>query len=502
MLTLRLSQLAWRVNLKYQFSTFNYRCFHWSIMPESKSYDAIIIGSGQGGNPLAATLAKEGRKTAVIEATHIGGCCVNEGCTPTKTMVSSGRVAYLTKRAGDYGVHPGSGDVQIDMTKVRQRKRDIVDSFRGGNENRLQSSGVDVLMGTASFLSKDKVKVSLNAGGEQICTSPLIFINVGERPVVPRLEGLDEVMSKTPDKVLDSTSVQELGEVPQSLLVLGGGYIGLEFGQLFSRLGSKVTVVQRANRLLPREDPEITECLRKILEEDGMTVLLSNDAVNIKNAADGGIELGVRSASGEKTLTGSHILLASGRRPNTDKLAVEKAGITTDKRGYIVTNETLLTNVDGIYAMGDVRGPPAFTHISYDDFRIIRDGSGLFAKQSAPEHRQSATIKDREGLVPYCLYTDPQLGHVGLHLHDIPESSRSDLQVASMPMSYVARALETDETRGMMKAVVNGKTGQILGFTCLGIEGGELMSVVQVCHAVIKRLYAEIMLIVIVGNNG
>jgi pyruvate/2-oxoglutarate dehydrogenase complex dihydrolipoamide dehydrogenase (E3) component len=460
-------------------------------MSANKNYDAIVIGSGQGGNPLAVTLAKEGRKTAVIEASHVAGCCVNEGCTPTKTMVSSGRAAYITRRAGDYGVHTGSGDLQIDMKKVRQRKRDIVDSFRGGNENRLKSAGVDVIMGTASFLSKNELKVALNAGGEKVYTSPLIFINVGERPVVPKIEGLEDVKSKTPERVLDSTSIQELGEVPQSLLVLGGGYIGLEFGQLFSRLGSKVTVVQRANRLLPREDPEVTESLRKILEEDGITILLSTDAVKIQTATDGGIELGVKSPSGEKSLAGTHILLASGREPNTDKLSLEKAGITTNKRGYIQTNEGLMTNVDGIYAMGDVRGPPAFTHISYDDFRIIRDGSGLVAKQSGPEHRQSATIKDRDGLIPYCLYTDPQLGHVGLHLHDIPESERHGIQVASMPMEFVARALETDETRGVMKAVVNGKTGQILGFSCLGIEGGELMSVVQVGHAVTKELMPE-----------
>jgi pyruvate/2-oxoglutarate dehydrogenase complex dihydrolipoamide dehydrogenase (E3) component len=454
--------------------------FSRCIMTSStKSYDAIVIGSGQGGNPLAITLTKEGRKTAVIEASHVGGCCVNEGCTPTKTMIASGRVAYLARRAGkDYGVNVGS-DVQIDMQKVRQRKRDIVTSFRGGGENRLKSAGVDVIMGSASFLSKDEVKVTLNEGGEQVCTAPLMFINVGERPVIPKIEGLEELMKDSPDRVLDSTSIQEVSEVPQSLIVLGGGYIGLEFGQLFSRLGAKVTVVQRANRLVPREDPEVTESLRKILVEDGMEVLLSTDAIKIKASTDGGIELGVRSADGEKSLSATKILLASGRRPNTDKLAVDKAGITTDKQGYVQTNDRLKTNVEGIYAMGDARGPPAFTHISYDDFRVLRDGSGLFQKQEGAGYRQSATIKDREGLIPYCLYTDPQLGHVGLHLHEIPQSERTDIQIASMPMEYVARALETDETRGMMKAVVNSKTGQILGFTCLGIEGGELMSVVQ-----------------------
>jgi pyruvate/2-oxoglutarate dehydrogenase complex dihydrolipoamide dehydrogenase (E3) component len=456
------------------------------------TYDAIVIGSGQGGNPLAMELQKQGRKTAVIEASHIGGkliaivltsqltrtgCCVNEGCTPTKTMISSGRVAYLARRAGkDYGVHTGSQDVQIDMTKVRQRKRDIVDSFRGGGEKRLQSSGVDVIMGTASFVSKTEISIALNEGREKSISSDLI--NVGERPSIPKLEGIQDVMNTAPDRVLNSTSIQELGEVPESLIVLGGGYIGLEFGHLFSRLGSKVTVVQRADRLVPREDPEVTKVLQKILQEDGMGILVSTQATKVQ-IKSGIIELTVSSTKGDSLLKATHLLLASGRTPNTDTLQVVKAGVELNKRGYIVTDEILKTNVEGIYAMGDVRGPPAFTHISYDDFRILRDGSGLFKPQSSPGSRQAITTKSRDGLIPYVLYTDPQLGHVGLHLHDIPEAERADFQVASMPMAYVARALETDETRGVMKAVVNKKTGQILGFTCLGIEGGELMSVVQ-----------------------
>lgn len=394
-------------------------------------------------------------------------------------MISSGRVAYLARRAGkDYGVHTSSESVQVDMTKVRQRKRDIVDSFRGGGETRLASSGVDVIMGTASFVSRTEISVALNDGGEKIVSSDLIFLNVGERPAIPKLEGLEAVVSALPERVLNSTTIQDLAEVPESLIVLGGGYIGLEFGQLFSRLGSKVTIVQRAERLVPREDPEITEVLQKILEEDGLDILVSSQAVKVQ-ADSGIIELSVSSPKVDSTLKCTHLLLASGRTPNTDRLQIAKAGIDMNKRGYVITDENLKTNIEGIYAIGDVRGPPAFTHISYDDFRILRDGSGLFSSQSSPGSRQSITTKSREGLIPYVLYTDPQLGHVGLHLHEIPESERGDIQVASMPMQYVARALETDETRGRMKAVVNKKTGQILGFTCLGIEGGELMSVVQ-----------------------
>jgi pyruvate/2-oxoglutarate dehydrogenase complex dihydrolipoamide dehydrogenase (E3) component len=448
----------------------------------ASKYDALVIGSGQAGNPLAIALAKSGKKTAIIEATHVGGCCINDGCTPTKTLVASGRVAHLARRAADYGVHPGTdGAVRIDMEKVRQRKRDIVTSFRSGSERRLKAAGVDIVMGTASFVSEKEVNVRLNSGGEQRCASDQIFVNVGERPAIPKLDGLDEVRSKAPDRILDSTSIQELGEVPGSLLVLGGGYIGLEFGQLFSRLGSKVTIVQRGSRIMPREDPEITDCLLKILEEDGIKVLTSHESVKISLDKDQ-ISMVVRSKTGDRTIDGTHVLLAAGRQPNTDSLRPEKANISMDQRGYVETNDKLETNVVGIYALGDVRGPPAFTHISYDDYRILRDTLGLSGTPKATALDRSPAshaVSDRERLVPYCCYTDPQLGHIGLHLHEIPEAWQKDLKVAAMPMSYVARALETDETRGMMKAIVDGETGLILGFTCLGIEGGELMSVVQ-----------------------
>jgi pyruvate/2-oxoglutarate dehydrogenase complex dihydrolipoamide dehydrogenase (E3) component len=445
------------------------------------TYDALVIGSGQAGNPLAIALAKSGKKTAIVEGTHIGGCCINDGCTPTKTLVASGRVAHLARRAADYGVH-GTGPVRIDMEKVRQRKRDIVTSFRSGSERRLKAAGVDVLMGVASFASEKEVNVSLNSGGEQRCTAEQIFVNVGERPAVPDLPGMNDLGPNALERILDSTSIQELGEVPESLLVLGGGYIGLEFGQLFSRLGSKVTIIQRANRIMPREDPDITDCLLKILEEDGIKVLTSHTSVRISVSDKDQINMVVRSQAGDHTLQGTHVLLAAGRRPNTDTLKAEKANLTMNSRGYIQTNDRLETNVGGVYALGDVRGPPAFTHISYDDFRILRDTLALSGAPKATALDQSPashSVSDRARLVPYCCYTDPQLGHIGLHLNEIPESWRKNVKVASMPMSYVARALETDETRGMMKAIVDGETGLILGFTCLGIEGGELMSVVQ-----------------------
>jgi pyruvate/2-oxoglutarate dehydrogenase complex dihydrolipoamide dehydrogenase (E3) component len=394
-------------------------------------------------------------------------------------MITSGRVAYLARRAADYGINVGVSKVTVDMTKVRQRKRDIVDSFRGGSEKRVKDNGIDLFMGEGKFTSDKEITVIMNEGGEKKLRSDLIFINVGERPAVPKIDGLEEVKKASSSLILDSTSIQELDQVPSSLVVVGGGYIGLEFGHLFQRLGAQVTVVQRGDRLLPREDPEVTQVLVDILKEDGMTIHLQSGLTGISSSNDE-LTLKIQSKDGkESSITASHVLFASGRRPNTDRIQISNTSIEVDKKGYVKTDDHLQTNVKGIYALGDVRGPPAFTHISYDDFRILRDGSGLFKKNDGPQYRTTASIKDRDGLVPYVLYTDPQLGHVGLHLHDIPESERDSVQVASMPMSYVARALGTDETRGLMKAIVKKETGEILGFTCLGIEGGELMTVVQ-----------------------
>ena len=456
----------------------------------TQHFDAIIVGSGQGGGPLSTALSKAGQKTALIEREHIGGTCINEGCTPTKTLIASGRVAYLTRRAADYGVTL-PGPVGIDMAKVKRRRDAIVDQFRGGGERRLAAAdGVEVLMGTARFVGVKEVAVAMREGGEEVrCKAEWVFINVGERPVVPEIEGLEEVKGKVPERVLNSTSIQALEEVPRSLLVLGGGYVGLEFAQLFARLGSNVTIVQRGKRLLPREDPEVVEELRKILVEDGLKVICEAQAthISISDDVESPITLSVKSSATGATSKhkGSHILLATGRRPNTDNLNLEATGLSTDKRGHISPLPDLSTEVPGIWSLGDVNAGPSFTHVSYDDFRIVRDNLGLLPNPSSSslDKPTSRTREGREKILPYVVYTDPQLGHVGLHAHDIPASSplrtEKRLKVAKMPMSWVARALETDETRGMMKAVVDGESGEILGFTCLGIEGGEIMSVVQ-----------------------
>ncbi|KAJ6119781.1 hypothetical protein N7523_004061 [Penicillium sp. IBT 18751x] len=442
-------------------------------MATNSQYEVIIIGSGQSGTPLAAAFAKAGQKTALIERQHIGGCCINEGCTPTKTLIASGRVAYLVRKGLDYGIHTCEleSDVNVaavDMLKVRQRKRNIVASFRSGNETKLRDAGVDVLTGEATFVDEKTLTYKDSGGDVRTVQGQKIFVNVGARPAPPLLEGIGLLDQKA---VLDSTSIQELDEVPSHLVVIGGGYVGVEFAQLFRRLGAQVTIIQRGKQLLPLEDEEIAHLLEKIFQEDGLTVHLNSDPFRIV-PSPGGFTLHFHANDGDRTVEGTHILFASGRIPNTDRLNPEAAGIDTDKKGYIVTNEYLETSSPSIFAIGDVKGPPAFTHISYDDFRIIRSHM-----LSSPPTRLS--IKDR--IVPYVVFTDPQLAHVGLHEKEARvKFPNKRIQTAKMPMAYVARALETDESRGMMKAVVDGDTGLILGFSCLGIEGGEIMSIVEI----------------------
>ena len=418
----------------------------------TQQYDAIIIGSGQAGGPLSTALARAGYRTALVEREHVGGTCINEGCTPTKTMVASARVAYLARRAADYGVK--TGPVEIDMIRVRQRKRDIVDSFRSSSERRITGTpGVDLLRGEARFVAPKTVRVD----GDEL-TAERIFINTGARPSRPPIAGLDSVPS------LDSTSIMELDTVPEHLIVLGGGYVGLEFGQMFRRFGSQVTIVQRGPRLLSREDGDVADAVADILRQDGVSVCLETDVLRVEP----GIRVLVRSTAGERSVVGSHLLVAVGRTPNTDMLDLQATGLQPDKQGFLPANDRLETAVPGIYALGDVKGGPAFTHISYDDYRIIKtnliDGG-------------NATVDDRP--VPYTVFIDPQLGRVGISEEQARASGRN-IQVARMPMRRVARAEEVDETRGFMKAVVDGDTQQILGGAILGLEGGELMSMLEI----------------------
>lgn len=408
---------------------------------------------------MAIALAEAGNQTVLIEREHVGGTCINEGCTPTKTMIASGRVAYLTRRAADYGV--GTAEPQIDMGRVRQRKRDIVSSFRDGSQKRLEKTpNLHLIFGAAKFIARNAVEVTAKDSATQIYEAKQIFINAGCRPAIPNLNGLADV------PFLDSTSIMELDSVPSHLVALGGGYIGLEFGQLFRRLGSRVTIVQSGKQLLDREDEDVAAEVLNILQQDGLEVLLDSRAERVSKSG-GTIYVDVAAGKKIRTIEGSHLLVASGRAPNTDSLQLDVAGIITDKDGYVRVNEKLETNASGVYALGDIKGGPAFTHISYDDFRILR--SNLIEKGTA-------TTKDR--LIPYTVFIDPQFGRVGMSEIEA-RHAKLNFRVFKMPMSRVARALEIDETRGFMKAIVDQDTEQILGAAVLGVEGGEVMTQLQ-----------------------
>jgi pyruvate/2-oxoglutarate dehydrogenase complex dihydrolipoamide dehydrogenase (E3) component len=426
--------------------------------PGAGHYDAIVVGAGQAGGPLATALARAGRRTALIERQHVGGTCINEGCTPTKTMVASARVAYLARRAADFGVRTGT--VSVDMAAVRQRKRDIVTQFRSGSRKGLEAAdGLDLLFGSARFSGPRQLEVELTDGGTAQLSADLVFINTGARPSVPPIPGLDEV------SYVDSTSIMELDQVPDHLLVLGGGYIGVEFAQMFRRFGSRVTIVDQGPQLLAREDADIADAVREILVEDGIEVLGSTEVGSVK-VVDGEITLEIAGEGGD-TVAGSHLLVATGRIPNTEALKLEAAGVETDRRGPITVNDRLETSASGVFALGDVKGGPAFTHISYDDFRVIR--TNLL-------EQGSASIADR--LVPFTLYTDPQLGRIGMTEGEALDAGH-EILVARMPMQSVARALEMDESRGLMKVIVDARTDLMLGAAILGVEGGEMMSTLQ-----------------------
>jgi pyruvate/2-oxoglutarate dehydrogenase complex dihydrolipoamide dehydrogenase (E3) component len=425
----------------------------------SERFDAVIVGSGQAGNPLAAALAKAGKKTAVIESKHVGGTCINEGCTPTKTMVASGRVAYLARRGADYGV--STGPISMDLTKVRERKREVVERFRSGNEKRLQTTeNIELIYGLGHFVGPKTLHVDLGGGGTRTLEADWFFLNTGLRAAMPRIDGIQDVPSLT------NESIMELDTVPENLLILGGGYIGLEFGQLFRRFGSEVTIIHIGKQLLDHEDADIAEEVQKILIEDGIKILLEAETKAAHGSA-GAVELTVKAGGQEQVVKGSHLLIAAGRTPNTDALNLSATGVEVDPHGYIKVNDYLETNVPGIYSLGDVKGGPAFTHISYDDYRIV--AANLL-------NGESRSTRDR--ILPYTVFIDPQLGRIGLSESDARKQGKK-IRVAKMPMTSVARAIETAETRGFMKIIVDPNTELILGAAVLGIEGGEIATVVQ-----------------------
>lgn len=431
-------------------------------MTEPERLDALIIGTGQAGKPLAAALSGAGRKTAIIERSRVGGTCLITGCTPTKAMVASARTATVARRSAEFGVDAGL--VSIDMERVRRRKRELVDSWsRSAQKGLEEKENLELVFGDAFFSGPSEVGVRVREGGERLFRAERIFVNAGARPRIPDIPGLSEV------DALDSTSIMELGEAPAHLVILGGGFIGLEFAQMFKRFGSRVSVLERSSRLLTGEDEEVSEAIRKILVEDGIEIHLNVSVTAIERTDEGGVRV-VTEAPSESvgSVQGSHLLLAVGRTPNTDGLAPGAAGLELDEAGYIKVNDRLETNVPGIWALGDINGGPPFTHIAYDDFRVVR--TNLLEGGSAS--RSGRTL-------PYALFTDPELGRVGMTEARAREEGHR-IRIARIPMAHVARAAERSETRGFMKAVVHADTGQILGAAVLGVNGGEIVSLLQV----------------------
>jgi len=425
-----------------------------------EQYDAIVIGTSQGGRFLPIELAKAGQKVALVERDQIGGVCVNTGCTPTKTMVARARLAYQARRGAEYGVR--IGPVSVDLAAVRERKRAMVAGARQNYASRLTQDGLDLIEGEAHFTGPNTIEIFSKDGGTQQISAPLIVIDTGTRPKPLAITGAGDV------PVLDSTSIMELDALPQHLIIVGGGYIGLEFGQMFRRFGSDVTIVQHGARLLKNEDEDVCDEVAALLRDDGITVLTSSTPVRVEAAGGGDLRLTIRTADGEKQLEGSHLLSAIGRIPNTEALTPGAAGIRLNEHGFIEVDEYLQTSVPGIYAMGDVTGSPAFTHSSYDDYRILH--------ANLVRHRKAST---RDRIVPYTVFIDPQLGRVGMTEREARAHGRA-IRVATLPMNAVVRAIETGETRGFMKAIIDADNGQILGCSILGSEGGEIMTVIQV----------------------
>jgi len=426
-----------------------------------QKFDAIIIGTGQSGPPLARRLVAAGHKVAVIERKFFGGTCVNTGCTPTKTLIASAYAAHLARRASDYGVGI-AGAIQVDMKAVKARKDAVVGVSRHAVEHSLKTlDGCTVYEGHGRFSGSKSVAV-----GDVELTAEHIFLNVGGQAVIPSIPGLDRV------PYLTNSSMMEVDFLPGHLLILGGSYVGLEFAQMFRRFGSEVSVIEAAPRLIAREDEDVSSAVADFLQKEGVRLYLNSKAVEVKQDRNG---IGVSVRSGEPTsdVGGTHLLVAIGRRPNTDDLGLDKAGVATDSRGYIVVDDELRTGIPGIWAIGDCNGRGAFTHTSYNDFEIV--AGNLLDK----ERRR---VSDR--IMAYALYTDPPLGRAGMTEAEVRKTGKPAL-IAILPMENVSRAYEKGETTGFMKILVDRDSEQILGASLLGLSGDEVV------HCVLDVMYAK-----------
>jgi pyruvate/2-oxoglutarate dehydrogenase complex dihydrolipoamide dehydrogenase (E3) component len=423
----------------------------------AEKFDAIIVGAGQAGPPLAGRLTEAGHTVAVIERKLVGGTCVNTGCIPTKTLVASAHAAHVSRRGAEYGI--GTGEISVDMAKVKARKDKIMLDDRSGVESWIEGmKGCTLIRGHARFEGPHTISVD-----GRLLEADRIFLNVGGRAVA-NIPGLSDV------DYLTNVGILELDTVPEHLVVVGGSYIGLEFAQMYRRFGAEVTVVERGPRLTGREDPDVSDAIREILENEGITVICDAECIGVAREGNG---VSVRSRADVPNVVGSHLLMAVGRRPNTDDLGLDKAGVETDARGYIVVDDQLRTNVDHIWAMGDCNGRGAFTHTSYNDFEIVA------ANLLDDDPRR---VSDR--VTTYALYIDPPLGRAGMTVEEVRKSGRKAL-VGKRPMTRVGRAVEKGETQGFMKVVVDAETEEILGAAILGVGGDEVI------HAILDIMTAK-----------
>jgi pyruvate/2-oxoglutarate dehydrogenase complex dihydrolipoamide dehydrogenase (E3) component len=425
-----------------------------------QTFDAIVIGSGQGGTPLAKKLAKAGLKTIIVEKRLVGGTCINDGCTPTKSMIASAKMADNIRRSKDLGIN--TGDFTVDLEKIIARKNKIVASFHDSAEKGLiATDNLTLIMGEAFFAGHKIISVNMQDGNSETYTADKIFINTGTTTKIPSIEGINDVPYYT------STSLLDVEKLPRHLIIVGGGYIALEYAQMFKRFGSKVSMIIRDKEFLSKEDDDISDCIAGIFKEEGIKISLESKVEKIACKTTGELTLFVSVKGRKQEITGSHILLATGRIPQTKPLQLEKTGVIVNEKGYINVDEYLQTSEPGIYALGDVKGGPAFTHIAYNDHLVILKNILKNSKES---------IKGRP--VPYTIFTDPQLGRIGITEKEALEQGLN-IDIATLSMDKVARGIETGQTKGLMKAVVDKDTKQILGASILCAEGGEVMSVLQ-----------------------
>ena len=420
--------------------------------------DVLVLGSGEGGKYLAWHMAQAGRRTVVVERRWIGGSCPNVNCLPSKNEVWSAKVATLVKHAAEFGMVTGAA--VIDMGRVRERKRHMVDGLIAMHLERYKASGAELVMGTGHFVAPKTLEVRLNDGGTRVLSGDRAFLDVGTHATIPPIPDLAAAAPLTHIEAL------ELDRVPPYLIVLGGGYVGLELAQTYRRFGSRVTIVEQGPRLAGREDPDVADAIARIFSDEGIEVLVAAETRRVKGRSGEGVSVTVRTAQGDRTIEGSDILVAAGRTPNTAAIGLDKAGIELDAHGYVAVNDRLETSAPEVWALGDCAGSPQFTHVSFDDFRVIRDNLA------------GANRSTRDRLVPFCMFTDPPLARVGL---SEAEAHRRGIgvRVAKLPMSAVLRTWTISESGGFMKALVDSHGDRILGFTMLGPEAGEVMAAVQ-----------------------